>query len=63
MKVAFIHNEKKIGTGAHYINDLMSLKLRESGVEMKNFYPRVSLDAPVHLSGLKNILFFCCGWE
>lgn len=58
MKVAFIHNEKKIGTGAHYINDLMSLKLRESGVEMKNFYPRVSLDAPVHLGGLKNILFF-----
>ncbi len=39
MKVAFIHNEKKIGTGAHYINDLMSLKLKEAGVEMKNFYP------------------------
>ncbi len=58
MKIAFIHNEKKLGTGAHYINDLMSLKLRESGVEMKNFYPRVSLDAPVHLGGLKNILFF-----
>ena len=58
MKVAFIHNEKKIGTGAHYINDLMSLKLKEAGVEMKNFYPRTSFDAPVHLSGLKNILFF-----
>lgn len=58
MKIAFIHNEKKLGTGAHYINDLISLKLRESGVEMKNFYPRVSLDAPVRLSGLKNILFF-----
>lgn len=58
MKIAFIHNEKKIGTGAHYINDLMSLKLKESDVKMKNFYPRVSLDAPVHLSGLKNILFF-----
>lgn len=36
----------------------MSLKLKESGVEMKNFYPRVSLDTPVHLGGLKNILFF-----
>jgi glycosyltransferase involved in cell wall biosynthesis len=58
MKVAFIHNEKKIGTGAHYINDLMSIKLKEAGVEMKNFYPKVSLDAPVHLGGLKNILFF-----
>lgn len=58
MKVAFIHNEKKIGTGAHYINDLMSQKLCESGVQLKNFYPRMSLDAPVHLSALKNILFF-----
>jgi glycosyltransferase involved in cell wall biosynthesis len=58
MKVAFIHNEKKIGTGAHYINDLMSLKLSEAGVEMKNFYPRVSIDTPVQMGGLKNILFF-----
>ncbi|MFA6601719.1 MAG: glycosyltransferase family 4 protein [Candidatus Paceibacterota bacterium] len=59
MKVAFIHNEKKLGTGAHYINDLMALKLAESGVEIKNFYPRASLlKTPVNLSGLKNILFF-----
>jgi len=36
----------------------MSLKLKESNIEVKNFYPRVSLDAPVHLGGLKNILFF-----
>lgn len=59
MKVAFIHNEKKIGTGAHYINDLMASKLEEAGVEIKNFYPRTSLvDAPAHLGGLKSILFF-----
>lgn len=59
MKVAFIHNDKKIGTGAHYINDLMASKLREQGVEVKNFYPRTSLvDTPVHLGGLKSILFF-----
>lgn len=58
MKVAFIHNEKKIGTGAHYINDLMSLRLKESGVDLKNFYPTVSLDGPVHMGGLRNILFF-----
>lgn len=59
MKVAFIHNEKKIGTGAHYINDLMASKLKESGVEIKNFYPKMSLvDTPVHLGGLKSILFF-----
>ena len=59
MKVAFIHNDKKIGTGAHYINDLMASKLKDDGVEIKNFYPRTSLiDTPVYLSGMKNILFF-----
>ena len=59
MKIAFIHNEKRLGTGAHYINDLMALKLRESGVDIKNFYPRISLvDTPLHLGGLKGILFF-----
>ena len=59
MKVAFIHNEKKLGTGANYINDLMATKLKEDGIEIKNFYPRISLvDTPVHLGGLKSILFF-----
>lgn len=59
MKIAFIHNEKKLGTGANYINDLMALKLREAGVDVKNFYPKTSfVDAPVHLGGLKSILFF-----
>ncbi len=59
MKIAFIHNEKKLGTGAHYINDLMALKLKDAGVDIKNFYPRTSLvDTPLHLGGLKSILFF-----
>lgn len=59
MKIAFIHNEKKLGTGAHYINDLMALKLKESGVNIKNFYPRtVLMETPTHLGGLKSILFF-----
>lgn len=59
MKIAFIHTDKKIGTGAHYINDLISLKLREKGVRIKHFYPRTTLiDSPRHLKGLSNILFF-----
>ncbi len=59
MKIAFIHNEKKLGTGAHYINDLMALKIKEDGALIKNFYPRMSLlNTPVHLGGLKSILFF-----
>ncbi len=43
MKIAFIHNEKKIGTGAHYINDLMANKLKERGIVTKNFYPSTAL--------------------
>src|SRR3989338_7757978 len=59
MRIAFIHNEKKIGTGAHFINDLMMKRLRDTGVRVKNFYPKNPLlDAPVHLKGLANILFF-----
>lgn len=66
MKIAFIHNEKKIGTGSAYINDLISLKLKKHGVKVKNFYPSMNLlgtnihlsDPPVQLRGLSNILFF-----
>jgi glycosyltransferase involved in cell wall biosynthesis len=59
MKIAFIHNDKKIGTGAHFINDLMARKLKESEVEVKNFYPRNPLfGTPSSLSGIKNILYF-----
>ncbi len=59
MKIAFIHNEKKIGTGANYINDLMASKLKARGDVIKNFYPKTELmDSPVRLKGLANILFF-----
>jgi glycosyltransferase involved in cell wall biosynthesis len=59
MKIAFIHNEKKIGTGAHYINDLIALKLRQRNVRVKNFYPKTGpIDSPIELMGLSNILFF-----
>lgn len=59
MKIAFIHNDKKIGTGAHFINDLIASKLREKGAEVNNFYPQFLLtDTPVHFRGMNNILFF-----
>jgi len=59
MKIAFIHNEKRIGTGAHYINDLIALKLRQRNVRVKNFYPKTNpIDSPIELIGLSNILFF-----
>lgn len=59
MKIAFIHEEKKIGSGATYINDLIAMKLRARGITVKNFYPKSTLiDTPHHLKGLSNILFF-----
>lgn len=59
MKIAFIHSDRKVGTGAHYINDLISTKCKGLGVITKNFYPHFALsDAPSQLIGIKNILFF-----
>lgn len=59
MKIAFIHSDKKIGTGAHFINDLISCKLRERGIEVNNFYPSFMLkDAPIEFKGIKSILYF-----
>ncbi len=59
MKIAFIHSDKKIGTGAHYINDLIACKLRGRGVIVNNFYPKFMLrDTPVHFKGINNIIFF-----
>lgn len=59
MKIAFIHDDKKITTGAGYINDLISHKLKEHGVIVRHFYPRVRLlGASLRMRGLENILFF-----
>lgn len=63
IKVAFIHNEKRLSsgvrTGAAQINRLMAAALAEHGVQVKDFYPTTELvDAPVHLKGIANVLFF-----
>jgi glycosyltransferase involved in cell wall biosynthesis len=59
IRVAFIHNEKKLWTGAHQINQIMSRALSDAGVDVRHFFPRVQLqDTPVHLKGIANILFF-----
>lgn len=63
LRLAFIHNEKKGHTGMHtgaaQINRLMASALAVRGIEVRNFYPRAQLtDAPAHLKGVANILFF-----
>lgn len=60
MKIAYIHDDKKINTGAHHINNLMVNKLREHNVFVKNVYPQVDLidTSRINLRGVANILFF-----
>lgn len=63
IKVAFIHNEKRIHTGMHtgaaQINRLMALALAPRGVQVRHFYPRHQLtETPIHLRGIANVLFF-----
>jgi glycosyltransferase involved in cell wall biosynthesis len=63
IKVAFIHNEKRIHAGMHtgaaQINRLMARTLATLGVQVRHFYPRHELtETPLHLKGLANILFF-----
>ncbi len=59
MKIAFIHQDQKIKTGANYINGLISDKLKEFEVDVRHFYPKVTLvDTPHHMKGFNNILFF-----
>lgn len=63
LRVAFIFNEKKIHSGMHtgaaQINRLMASALSKRQIQIRNFYPRTQLiDAPIHLRGVANILFF-----
>lgn len=59
IKVALIHNERRLTTGAHHINELISQALIKKEIRVRNFYPRLQLaDAPTHLRGIANILFF-----
>lgn len=59
MNIAFIHNSKKLHTGANYINNSIAEGLRDNGVKVNEFYPkRELLEHPTSLKGLANILFF-----
>jgi len=64
MRIAYIHDDRKIYTGAHHINELIICKLREFGAYVKNFYPRTRLIDGTHhdLKGVSNILFFYSLW-
>ncbi|OGG61859.1 hypothetical protein A3C87_00475 [Candidatus Kaiserbacteria bacterium RIFCSPHIGHO2_02_FULL_49_34] len=59
VKIAMIHNEKRIATGAHHINELMMQALVQHGAKVRNFFPRIQLtNTPIRMRGLSSILFF-----
>ena len=61
MKIAYIHDENKIRTGADHITELIVKKLREHNVYVKNVYPKTRLieySYNIRLKGVSNILFF-----
>ena len=59
MKILYIHQDRKLKTGAHYVNDILVKGLRKLGVEVENVYPEEDLGYfhPL-LKGIRNILFF-----
>lgn len=58
-KILFIYAEKKIKTGAQYINELIIKKLKEQGYHIDNLYPDKSIDLlSPDMVGIANILFF-----
>ena len=59
MKIAFIHEKKHAGTGAYFVNGLMSEKLREAGVSVASVFPKSPLlRVPIPMRGLTQILFY-----
>ncbi len=59
LRIAFIHNQKRMLTGAHQVNQTLSSAIAKHGIKVRNFYPRAQLlDTPLHLKGITSILFF-----
>lgn len=59
MRILFIHTEKKLPFGAHFINDLIVKTLRQKGHVVDTIYPSESIEMfSKSLTGISNILFF-----
>lgn len=62
MKIAYIHNSKKINTGAHFVNDLIVHKLKEHKILVSSIYPKIGVDLKnsfdLSSKGLARILSF-----
>ena len=59
IKILYIHQDRKLSTGAHYVNDILVKGFRRDGVIVENVYPEQDLGYfhPL-LKGIRNILFF-----
>lgn len=62
MKIAYIHDNRIINTGAHYVNDLIVNKLKERRLLVTSIYPKVGVDLKnsfdLSSKGLARILSF-----
>lgn len=59
MKIAFIKSRGKLKTGAYFINDLISKKLKECNIGVQDFYPKPAVkNVSVKLKGIRNVLSF-----
>lgn len=51
-KLLFVHQEKRIKYGAHYINEIIIKKLRERGYIVDTVYPEESISLFSHSLGI-----------
>lgn len=59
MRILYIHDQKRIRTGAHQFNNMIVMELRRQGHSVDTIYPRESINllSPI-LKGINSILFF-----
>lgn len=59
MKILYVHNQKRIRTGAHQFNNMIVTELRRQGHIVDTVYPNenINLLSPI-LKGINSILFF-----
>lgn len=59
MSILYIHNEKRLKTGAHYINNLLVHQLRRMGNVVDTLYPQESINLfSTSLKGGKQYFIF-----
>lgn len=56
MRILYIHNQKRIRTGAHQVNDMFVTELKKRGLRVDTIYPPGQYQSTIR--GINSILFF-----